>query len=262
VSRAGLPAGQRDKRRAGHSGLLRSGLPLLSALLGLVLAGLGLHLLRQQPAAAAPDLSRPAVASERGVHPPDVASAVRHSLRGAPTGSAVLLPTRLELPRQGVQAAILPVGVTRLRGLDLPPDPDTVGWWAGGAAPGQGAGSAVLAGHIDAAGYGRGALAALLDVGIGDPVEVTDTAGLVLHYQVTARVSYLKAALPAAVFRTDGPPMLTLVTCGGPFDSATHHYRDNIVVSAAPISGQAERLAQPSNDRDTSTSTIAGSRGN
>jgi len=59
------------------------------------------------------------------------------------------------------------------------------------------------------------------------------------------------------LFRTDGPPMLTLVTCGGPFDSATHHYRDNIVVSAAPIPGQAERLAEPSNDRDTSTSTIA-----
>ncbi len=257
MSRAGLPAGQRDKRRAGHSGLLRSGLPLLSALLGLVLAGLGLHLLRQQPAAAAPDLARPAVASERGVLPPDVAGAVRHSLRGAPTGSAVLLPTRLGMPRQGVQAAILPVGVTRLRGLDLPPDPDAVGWWAGGAAPGQGAGSAVLAGHIDAAGYGRGALAALLDVGIGDSVEVTDTAGLVLHYVVTARVAYPKAGLPVALFRTDGPPMLTLVTCGGPFDSATHHYRDNIVVSAAPIPGQAEQPAQPSNNSGTSTSTSA-----
>jgi len=235
VSRAGLPAGQRDKRRAGHSGLLRSGLPLLGALLGLVLAGLGLHLLRQQPAAAAPDLARPAVASERGVHPPDVAGAVRDSLRAAPTGSAVLLPT----------------------GLELPPDPDTVGWWAGGAAPGQGAGSAVLAGHIDAAGYGRGALAALLDVGIGDSVEVTDTAGLVLHYVVTARVAYPKAGLPVALFRTDGPPMLTLVTCGGPFDSATHHYRDNIVVSAAPIPGQAEQPAQPSNNSGTSTSTSA-----
>jgi len=257
VSRAGLPAGQVGSRRAGHGGLLRSGLPLLSALLGLVLAGLGLHLLRQQPAAAAPDLARPAAASERGVHPPDVASAARDSPRAAPTGSAVLLPTRLGMPRQGVQAAILPVGVTRLRGLDLPPDPDTVGWWAGGTAPGQDVGSAVLAGHIDAAGYGTGALAALLDVGIGDPVEVTNTAGRVLHYQVTARVSYPKAALPAAVFRTDGPPTLTLITCGGPFDSATHHYRDNIVVSAAPIPGQAERLAEPSNDRDTSTSTSA-----
>jgi len=219
VSRAGLPAGQRDKRRAGHSGLLRSGLPLLGALLGLVLAGLGLHLLRQQPAAAAPDLARPAVASERGVHPPDVAGAVRDSLRAAPTGSAVLLPTGLELPRQGVQAAILPVGVTRLRGLDLPPDPD--------------------------------------NVGIGDSVEVTDTAGLVLHYVVTARVAYPKAGLPVALFRTDGPPMLTLVTCGGPFDSATHHYRDNIVVSAAPIPGQAEQPAQPSNNSGTSTSTSA-----
>ena len=257
MSPDGPPAGQVGSRRARHHGLLRSGLPLLTALLGLVLAGLGLHLLRQQPAAAALDLVRPAAASEGGVHPPGVASAVRQPLRSAPVRSAVLSPSRLALPRQRVEAAILPVGVTRLRGLDLPPDPDTVGWWAGGTAPGQGAGSAVLAGHVDAAGYGTGALAALLEVGIGDPVEVTDTAGRVLHYQVAARVSYPKAALPAAVFRTDGPPTLTLVTCGGPFDSVTHHYRDNIVVSAAPISGQAERPAQPSNDRDTSTSTIA-----
>jgi len=241
VSPGGPPAGQVGRRRARHRGLLRSGLPLLTALLGLVMASLGLHLLRQQPAAAAPDLVHPAAATERGIHPPAVVSAIPHPLRPAPTRAAVPLPSRLALPRQRVEAAILPVGVTRLRGLDLPPDPDTVGWWAGGTAPDQGAGSAVLAGQVDAAGYGTGALAALLDVGIGDPVEVTDTAGRVLHYQVTARVSYPKAALPTSLFRTDGPPTLTLITCGGPFDSATRHYRDNVVVAAAPISGQAER---------------------
>ncbi len=85
---------------------------------------------------------------------------------------------------------------------------------------------------------------------------MTNTAGRVLHYQVTARVSYPKAALPTSLFRTDGPPTLTLITCGGPFDSATRHYRDNVVVAAAPISGQAERPGQPSNDSYPSTSTI------
>jgi hypothetical protein len=33
-------------------------------------------------------------------------------------------------------------------------------------------------------------------------------------------------------FARDGAPRLTLITCGGPFDKATGHYRDNVVVTA------------------------------
>jgi hypothetical protein len=28
---------------------------------------------------------------------------------------------------------------------------------------------------------------------------------------------------------------LTLITCGGPFDARTRHYRDNVVVTAEPV---------------------------
>lgn len=235
MSPAGPSAGQPDTGLAPRPRLLRSSGLVLAAALGLGLTGLGLHLARQQPAAAAPNLGNPAAVSSRLLVPSPVhAGAVRRPARPAPIKSAVPAPTQLALPRQHVQAAVLPVGVTPSRGLNLPPNPDTVGWWAGGAAPGQTGGSAVLAGHLDAAGYGPGALAALLRVGVGDPVLVTDSAGQVLRYQVTARMSYPKAALPGSVFRNNGPATLTLVTCGGPFDSSTHHYRDNIVVSAVP----------------------------
>jgi len=238
MSPAGPLAAQPPTGWALRRRLLRSGGPVLAAVLGLGLTGLSLHLIRQQPTAAAPDLGNPAAASSRLTVPAPVhAGAVRRPTRPAPIPSAVPTPTQLALPRQHVQAAVLPVGVTPSRGLDLPPNPDTVGWWAGGAAPGQTAGSAVLAGHLDAAGYGAGALAALLRVGVGDPVLIRDTAGHVLRYQVTARMAYPKAALPGSVFRSNGPATLTLVTCGGPFDSSTHHYRDNIVVSAAPTAG-------------------------
>jgi hypothetical protein len=33
---------------------------------------------------------------------------------------------------------------------------------------------------------------------------------------------------------TTGPPKLALVTCGGPFVSATGHYLDNVIVWATP----------------------------
>ena len=36
------------------------------------------------------------------------------------------------------------------------------------------------------------------------------------------------------VFARTGAPTLTLVTCGGQFDSSTHHYLSNVVVTALP----------------------------
>jgi len=43
-----------------------------------------------------------------------------------------------------------------------------------------------------------------------------------------------KNALPGSLFATTGPPRLALVTCGGSFDPATGHYRDNVIVWAKP----------------------------
>jgi len=58
----------------------------------------------------------------------------------------------------------------------------------------------VIAGHLDSARSGTGALAALLSVKVGDPVEVS-AGGMVLHYRVASRSTYRKTALPAALFR-------------------------------------------------------------
>ena len=41
-----------------------------------------------------------------------------------------------------------------------------------------------------------------------------------------------KSALPASLWVTTGQPKLALVTCGGPFDAATGHYSDNLIVWA------------------------------
>ena len=53
-----------------------------------------------------------------------------------------------------------------------------------------------------------------------------------MAYRVTARRELGKAALPADLFATDGPPRLVLVTCGGRFDRTTRHYTDNVIVYA------------------------------
>lgn len=43
-----------------------------------------------------------------------------------------------------------------------------------------------------------------------------------------------KGALPPDVFAADGPPRLVVVTCGGPFDEATGHCRDDVALVATP----------------------------
>src|SRR5262249_35818840 len=69
----------------------------------------------------------------------------------------------------------------------------------------------------------------------GDRVEVTTAGGRTFAYRVVSVRSYLKRLLPADVFSVHGRPRLVLVTCGGPFDQAAGHYRDNIVVTAVPV---------------------------
>jgi hypothetical protein len=53
---------------------------------------------------------------------------------------------------------------------------------------------------------------------------------------VAARELIQKRALPLDdLFRRDGPPRLTLITCGGPFLPEFGSYRDNVVVVAEPL---------------------------
>ena len=56
-------------------------------------------------------------------------------------------------------------------------------------------------------------------------------------FTVVARERYQKTRIPLdRYFARDGAPRLTLITCGGPFDAQTRHYRDDIVVTAEPES--------------------------
>ncbi|MGH8867390.1 MAG: class F sortase [Actinomycetes bacterium] len=115
------------------------------------------------------------------------------------------------------------------------PDADTVGWYRHGAAPGDRAGSAVLAGHVDSRDRGLGALAALRFTRTGDRVRVTLADGTPLTYRVVDRMSYAKRALPAdRLFGRGGPAALRLVTCGGSFMPEAGGYTENLVVTAVP----------------------------
>lgn len=132
-----------------------------------------------------------------------------------------------------------PVGVAADGGVQIPDDPHEAGWWVAGAAPADPTGATVLVGHLDSATRGLGAFAALLDLPSGSRLDVVDSTGATYRYRVTTRQQVAKSDLPATAFAVDGPPRLVLITCGGAFDRATHHYADNVIVTAVPADGNS-----------------------
>lgn len=159
--------------------------------------------------------------------PPPTSTSTSTTIAPAPPAP----PTRIRIPAVGIDARVVPVAL-RLDGqMEVPPAED-VGWYRLGPAPG-GAGSSVLAAHIDQAGR-RGAFFDLRSVPEGAEVLV-DAGGAVQRFTVSAREQVAKADVRLdRYFTATGPARLTLITCGGVFDAGSRHYEDNIIVTAVP----------------------------
>jgi Sortase domain len=143
------------------------------------------------------------------------------------------IPLWLRLPSLDVSAPVVPVTVDPSGALQVPDNPNVLGWWQGGALPGSGAGTVVIDGHVDSAQAGVGALFRLHSLRTGDRVQLGTAHGS-REYVIRALRSFPKTALPAEVFATNGQPRLVLITCGGPFNQRTRQYADNIVAFAVP----------------------------
>ncbi|MFJ4483686.1 class F sortase [Streptomyces longwoodensis] len=146
-------------------------------------------------------------------------------------------PTRLLLPRLDLSAAVDPVGVADDGTVVVPRDPRRVGWYRFSPRPGASGGSSVIVGHVDSDDRGLGVLVALADVRAGDRVGVERADGSRVDYRVVSRRTVAKEALAASgAFRTEGPAVLTLVTCTGPYLPDQGGYRNNLVVTAVEAS--------------------------
>lgn len=141
-------------------------------------------------------------------------------------------PTRIRIPRIGVDAPVAGVGLDASGYLQAPPaaKPNVAGWYVESPTPGS-AGNAVIDGHVDTARgpavfYGLGALHRR------DRVQVTRADGTTAEFTVDAVEVHPKRAIPAD--RVYGPtrrPQLRLITCGGGYTPGSG-YRGNVVVYA------------------------------
>jgi len=145
-------------------------------------------------------------------------------------------PVRVSIAQLGIDASLTPSAIDVAAGvLGVPHDISRPGWWRDGAAPGDRHGAILVAGHVDSASRGAGAFFALRTARRGTRIELRTRDGRTLRYRVVSVELMRKEALPTDVYSRRGRPRLVLVTCGGPFDSVTRHYRDNIVVTAVPV---------------------------
>jgi hypothetical protein len=130
--------------------------------------------------------------------------------------------------------AVVPVGLTDERELIPPRSTKTIGWWAGGVAPGSHSGTAVLAVHRDSRQDGRGPFAELENLPLGSIVVVDGHT-----YRLTDVETYSKKALPVEqAFRQDGPHRLALVTCGGSYHRS-NGWDSNVIAFFEPVTGAA-----------------------
>jgi LPXTG-site transpeptidase (sortase) family protein len=168
-------------------------------------------------------LGAPAIITGRG----DVTHVV--AVQTSPSGA----PVRILVPSLGIDAPVIASAIDLKQGvLGVPADIHKTGWWADGATPVDQTGTVVIAGHVDSAAAGAGAFFPLKQARRGTLIEVTTAAGQTKTYKVVSVQTMLKKDLPTGIWSQKGRNRLVVVTCGGPFDPATKHYRDNVVVTA------------------------------
>jgi hypothetical protein len=149
-------------------------------------------------------------------------------------------PVRVRIASLGIDAPVSAAAIDVVHGvLDAPTSIARTGWWRDGATPGSRSGAVLIAGHVDSAKGGIGAFFRLRRAHAGDRVEIRTGAGRTVAYEVRSVRTYLKGRIPTSVFSRRGAARLVLVTCGGPFDRAAGHYRDNVVLTAVPAPGGA-----------------------
>jgi LPXTG-site transpeptidase (sortase) family protein len=137
---------------------------------------------------------------------------------------------RLIIPTIALDKPIAPVGLTSAGAMDVLNDPTRVGWYKGGAAPGQ-IGSAVLDAHVFQA------FANLKKLVPGDMIYVAQADGSKLQFKIDAAevYPYTDTAHLEQIFNRADAAHLNLITCYGSLVSDRTTYTHRLVVYATLI---------------------------
>ncbi|MFI6935311.1 class F sortase [Streptomyces sp. NPDC050287] len=142
-------------------------------------------------------------------------------------------PVRLLIPKISVDAPFTDLAIGPTGQLEPPPPDDTnlVGWYAGGASPGE-TGTAIIAGHVDTT-TSAAVFAGLGELKKGDTFRVVRANRSTATFVVDDAEQFAKDDFPSQRVYGDTPQaQVRLITCAGEYDHTVRDYTDNLVVFA------------------------------
>ena len=158
---------------------------------------------------------------------------------------------QLVIPRFGVNGPLITLGLDENGVMEAPDGPWDVGWYDFSARPGFG-GNSVFAGHVDwynigpGGGPGGAVFWDLRNLEEGDLIEVRLQDGTVYQYRMTSRQQIDPATADiASIVGPTEREVITLITCGGSFDSESRHYNERVVVRAERITESPASASAP-----------------
>ena len=142
---------------------------------------------------------------------------------------SIVAPTRIIIPKIGVNAEIEALGKNSRGVLMLPRTYHNVGWYQQSARPGK-PGNALMWGHLN------GATCAsvfwnLKKLKVGDTLTIKDGNGNVMTFRVWKKQSYPYNQTPTnELFGPSRVSRLNLFTCDGVWNRATRNYSHRLII--------------------------------
>ena len=174
-------------------------------------------------------------------HAPSPAPSAAGAVGAAAKGPALRrsVPVSVSIPEIGVRSKLLSLGLNPDGTFAVPSlatSADEAAWYKYSVTPGQ-VGAAVIEGHVDSY-QGPAVFFRLGALRPGNQIDVTLADGITAVFRVTGVREYAKDKYPAEmIYGPTDYAALRLITCGGDFDYATHHYLSSVVVFAVLSSG-------------------------
>ncbi len=168
---------------------------------------------------------------------------IERFLTPQPTPTAPLPPASdapiasLAIPRFDIDAPVQVKGVDANNVMETPDGPENVAWYDFSARPGFGS-NAVFSGHVDYINYGPAVFWNLKDLNPGDIIDVRLEDGTNYQYSVTDREMVPANPSQEKLAQIVGPTqqeIITLITCGGTFETSTGQYDQRVIVRAQRI---------------------------
>lgn len=154
--------------------------------------------------------------------------------------------TRLIIEKAKIDAPIVEKGVNEQGVMQAPDNATDVAWYDFSGHPGFGS-NVVFAAHVDYIHVGPAVFWNLKDLEPGDVIRIQLADGTEYAYSVDFKQQFDAATAPVNDIVGPTPKeMVTLITCGGVFNSATHQYDKRLVVRAGRVVDATPLPSRPS----------------